>query len=469
MSNKLYVIGIGYKPLDKRARAIILKSGVILASNRLFEVFKGYDEFEAVKDRVKVINNVNETINFIRTQRTEHRGQNTENRGQRIKENSLSSVFCALSSDIVLLASGDPMFFGIGRRAVKEFGKDIVEILPDLSSIQIAFSRIKEPWDDAFLMSLHGGPDPEKRRRLPYEINDIPSLLQRHNKIAILTDKENSPTKIAQALLESVALSHCRTVALRIFVCERLGYADEKITEGTPKEIAGMTFSEPNVVIIQNTEDRTQKTDNPPIPPLLKGGEGGLPEGMGGFFTFGLKESDISHSRGLITKDEVRAVTIHKLRLPQRGVFWDIGAGSGSISIEAAGLYPQLNIFAIEKDEEQINHIRENKVKFGASNIEIIEGFAPDALNGLPLPERVFIGGSGEMLKEIMDYVIKKRVSLIVINAATIETLNDAVQCFENHGYNIAISEISVSKAKTIAGKRHMSALNPIFIIAGEK
>ncbi|MDI6728195.1 MAG: precorrin-6y C5,15-methyltransferase (decarboxylating) subunit CbiE [Thermodesulfovibrionales bacterium] len=423
MSNKLYVIGIGYKPFDKRAREIILNSDVILASNRLFEVFKEYDEFEAVKDKLKVINNVNETINFI---------------------HALPQHSSTPASPVVLLASGDPMFFGIGRRAIREFGKDMVEILPDLSSVQIAFSRIKEPWDDTFLMSLHGGPDPEKRRRLPYEMDDIPSLLQRHNKIAILTDRENNPSKIAKVLNLS-PIAHSLLPVM--FVCERLGYQDEKITEGSPEEIAGMMFSEPNVVIIQRSAINSQPSA----------------------IAFGLKENEISHSRGLITKDEVRAVTIHKLRLPQKGVFWDIGAGSGSVSIEAARLYPELKVFAVEKDKEQINHIEENKIRFNAANIEIVKGEAPDALNGLPLPERVFIGGSGEMLKEIMDYVIKTQVKLIVVNAATIETINDAVQCFENHGYNIKISEISVSRAKTIGGKRHMSALNPIFIITGEK
>ncbi|MBI5212788.1 MAG: precorrin-6y C5,15-methyltransferase (decarboxylating) subunit CbiE [Nitrospirae bacterium] len=411
--NKIYVIGIGYKPLEKRAQEIISNSSVILASNRLSEVFKGYDEFEAVKDRVKVINNVDETINFIKSK--------------------ISNL-----NQIILLASGDPTFFGIGRRAVREFGRDAVEIISDLSCIQIAFSRIKESWDDAFLMSLHGGPDPEKRRRLPYETNDIPSLLQKYNKIAVLTDKENNPSEIAKVLLQSEII---------IYVCEKLGYEDERITEGTPQEIAKMSFSSPNVVIIKQSEAGFQPS---PIP-------------------FGLKENELAHSRGLITKDEVRAITIHKLRLPQKGVFWDIGAGSGSVSIEAARLYPELKVFSIEKDEEQIDHIKENKGRFNASNIEIVKGEAPDVLNGLPLPDRVFIGGSGERLKEIMDYVIETKVKLIVVNAATIETMNDAVECFENHGYNIAISEISVSRAKTIAGKRHMSALNPVFIITGEK
>ncbi len=425
MSNKLYVIGIGYKPFDKRAREIILKSGVILASKRLFEVFKEYDEFEAVKDKVKVINNVDETINFIKA----------------IVEDTPPTPPLT-KGGIVLLASGDPMFFGIGRRAVREFGKDIVEILPDLSSIQMAFSRIKEPWDNAFLMSLHGGPDPEKRRRLPYEIKDIPLLLQRHNKIAILTDKENNPSVIAKGIALSLQPS-----AIKIYVCERLGYADEKITEGTPEEIAAMSFSEPNIVIIQQL----------------------AVSGQPSIVTFGLKENEISHSKGLITKDEVRAVTIHKLRLPQKGVFWDIGAGSGSVSIETARLYPELKVFAVEKDEEQINHIRENKKKFNAPNIEIIKGEAPDALINLPPADRAFIGGSSGRLEEIVDFIARMQTPIIVINATTIETLHEAVQNLENSGFEVEISEVSISRSKIVSDKKHMSALNPVFIITGEK
>src|SRR3989339_450267 len=184
---------------------------------------------------------------------------------------------------------------------------------------------------------------------------------------------------------------------------------------------------------------------------------------------FGLTEDDIMHSRGLITKDEVRAVTIHKLRLPQRGVLWDIGAGSGSVSVETARLYPEIKVFAVEKDKEQIKNIRENRIKFDAVNIEIIIGGAPDALLNLPRPDRVFIGGSGGKLKEIIDLIAKMQTAIIVINAATIETLNEAVQNLENNGFEVEVSELSVSRSKSIAGKKHMSALNPVFIIIGEK
>ncbi|MDP2279253.1 MAG: precorrin-6y C5,15-methyltransferase (decarboxylating) subunit CbiE [Nitrospirota bacterium] len=444
---KLYVIGIGYKALDNRAREIILVSEIILASKRLFEVFKGYKEYEEVKDKIKVINNVEETINFIRTHIKDTPPNPLLNKGGH--------------GGVVLLASGDPTFFGIGRRAVREFGKEIVEILPDLSSIQIAFSRIKESWDDAFLMSLHGGPDPGKRRRLPYEINDIPALLQRHNKIAILTDKENNPVEIAKEFLRLSAISY-QLSAIKMYVCERLGYSDEKITEGTPEDIAGMAFATPNVVIIQNI---------PPTHPSPSRGEG---KGGGACHAsevrFGFTENEIIHSRGLITKDEVRAVTIHKLRLPQKGVLWDIGAGSGSVSIEAAKLYPELRVFAVEKNEEQIKNIKENRIKFNATNIEIIKGQAPDVLINLPAPDRVFVGGSGGTIKDIIEFVSSKISSgIVVINAITIETLNEAIKSLENKGFAVQVSEVSVSRSKTVSGKRHMSALNPVFIITGVK
>jgi precorrin-6B C5,15-methyltransferase / cobalt-precorrin-6B C5,C15-methyltransferase len=218
----IIIIGIGFKPLPKRATEAIERSDMILVSKRLSDVFRNYPEFEKAADRVMIIDNIDDTLVTIRN--------NYRNRS------------------ITLLASGDPMFFGIGRRVIEEFGKDSVEIFPDLSSVQAAFARIKEPWDNALLMSVHRGPYPGKRRKPEYEITDIPSLLQNHPTIAVLTDAEKNPVLIAEILKSSPLV---RTAGLLIYVCERLGYSDEKISEGTPEEIAAMVFSEPNVVIIK--------------------------------------------------------------------------------------------------------------------------------------------------------------------------------------------------------------------------
>jgi precorrin-6Y C5,15-methyltransferase (decarboxylating) len=225
--NKFYVVGIGYRPLDKKASEAVHISDIILANKNLLDIFSKYKEYENVKDKIIVLNGIHETMDYLRAQ--------------------------IPTKTISLLAVGDPMFFGIGRVITEAFDKDIVEIFPDLSSVQVAFSRIKETWSDAFLISVHGGPDPENRRKLEYELSDIPSLLSSHNKIAILTDKVNSPIEIAKEIMKPSAVSY-QLSALRMYVCEKLGYDDEKITEGTPEDISARSFAHPNVVIIKRND-----------------------------------------------------------------------------------------------------------------------------------------------------------------------------------------------------------------------
>jgi precorrin-6Y C5,15-methyltransferase (decarboxylating) len=429
-ANKLFLIGIGYRPLSTRARELVKEAEFLLASSRLLDVFKRYEEYDAVKDRIKVIDKVPDTIGFIR-----------------------ECFSRSPTPSIVLLASGDPFFFGIGRRMIEEFGKERVGILPDLSSMQEAFARINVPWDDAFFISVHGGPDIAKRRALPYEMSDIPRLIEKHGKLAILTDRQNNPAEIAR-IVQSALRTHSTGSGqapqseIRMHVCERLGYPDETVRSGTVEEFAAMTFAEPNVVILLKSEGRSQKAG----------------------VRFGLREEDVHHDRGLITKDEVRAVTIHKLRLPDEGVLWDIGAGSGSVSLEAARLCPGLRVIAVEKDQERINTIKTNMQRHDARKVEVVFGSAPDVLVDLPAPDRVFIGGSSGNLGDIVKLVNEKMPSgIIVINAVTLETLNDALPSLENNGFSVEVTEISVSRSKVVAGKRHMSALNPVFIVKGTR
>ncbi len=432
-ANKLYVVGIGYRPLGRRAQELVQSADTILASQRLAEVFQRYDEYEKVKDRIKVINKVPDTIGFIR-----------EWFSQSAIRNPQSEI-----ASLVLLASGDPFFFGIGRRMIEEFGGERVEIFPDLSSVQTAFARINVPWDDAFFISLHGGPDIAKRRKLPYEISDIPRLLDRHGKMGILTDRENNPGVVADILKSALRNPNAELI---MYVCERLGYPDEKITRGTPGEIAGKSFSDPNVVVIIRQES------------------GAPAKGAGSRVKFGLQVDDIQHERGLITKDEIRAVAIHKLRLPQDGVLWDIGSGSGAVSLEAARLCPGLRVIAVEKEQGRIETIKTNLRRYQVGNVEIIQGLAPDALRGLPAPDRVFIGGSGGNLGDIVKLVNETMsAGIVVINAASLDTVGAALAALDANGFSAEVAEISVSRSKVVAGKRLMSALNPVYIIRGEK
>jgi len=422
--NKINVIGIGFRPLEKKARDILLGSDAVLTNKSLHDVFKRYDEYEGARDKIIVHDTVYEMLDYI--------ADNFRDR------------------KIALIAAGDPMFFGIGRLVIERFGQESAEIFPDLSSMQVAFSRVKETENNALMISLHGGPDPKKRRKREYEIAELPYLLKRHDKIGILTDRDNGPDKIAKEISGADA---------QIYVCEKIGYDDEKIIKGSPEEIAAMTFEYPNVVII--TSAIAQKCNS------AVGARRPRPDPDP---VFGLKENEIEHSRGLITKDEVRAVTIHKLRLPCKGVFWDIGAGSGSVSIEAARLCPGLRIYAVEKSDEQAENINVNINKFSASNIEMIKGGAPEILKSLPAPDRVFIGGSGGKLGDIVAAINNKMDSgIVVINAVTIETLNEAMRSLEDGGFRVDVSEVSISRSKPIGDKKQMSALNPIFIISGEK
>ena len=213
-----------------------------------------------------------------------------------------------------------------------------------------------------------------------------------------------------------------------------------------------MSFEQPNVVIVKKRQTSAPHELNRSEP------------------RFGLKESEITHSRGLITKDEVRAVTLHALRLPAHGVLWDVGAGSGSLSIEAARLSPGLEVFAIEKNPEQLGHIGENRSAFGAMNLRVVSGTAPEILASLPEPDRVFVGGAGGNLEGILDTVrLRMKKGIAIVNAATLETLNRAVPALEEAGFLVDVTQVSITRSRPVSGKRLMSALNPIFVIKGEK
>ena len=425
MDKLLTILGIGYKQLSQKGQEALAASEVVLGSRRLLEVFALYPEYEKTKDKLKRIDSVDETMRFIR------------------------EAFASGMRQIVLLGSGDPFFFGIGKRAVLEFGQEAVEVLPDLSSLQSAFSRVKEPWDDALFVSLHAGPDPLKRRKLRYDLKDLPALLESHDTLGILTDKENNPAVIASLLASSSSGS---AGSIIVYVGEKMGYPDERITTGSPEEISSMSFEQPNVVIVKKRQTSAPHELNRSEP------------------RFGLKESEITHSRGLITKDEVRAVTLHALRLPAHGVLWDVGAGSGSLSIEAARLSPGLEVFAIEKNPEQLGHIGENRSAFGAMNLRVVSGTAPEILASLPEPDRVFVGGAGGNLEGILDTVgLRMKKGIAIVNAATLETLNRAVPALEKAGFLVDVTQVSITRSRPVSGKRLMSALNPIFVIKGEK
>lgn len=190
------------------------------------------------------------------------------------------------------------------------------------------------------------------------------------------------------------------------------------------------------------------------------------------FKTGGIPDELFIRAKVPMTKAEVRAVTMAKARLAEGHVIWDIGAGTGSISVEAALAAVNGTVYAVEKEPEAVELIRQNIERFGIGNVKIYSGTAPEILRGLPEPDRVFIGGSGGNLAEIINFVYEKMADggRMVINAVVLETLSTAVEAFKKLGLaDIEITQVAVAKAVEV-GKLHMfKSNNPVFIISGEK
>ena len=424
MNREIFVIGLqrGFS-LSGKARERLAASEVILASQRLFDIFK-IRENAIFREKIKIIPKVEDTVSFLR----------------------------GFNGKACVLASGDPLFFGIGGVLLKEFPREEVFIYPAISSIQLAFARAGKSWEDAFFVSLHG---PKKRRWRP---EDLPLILDRHTKIAVLTGGENGPGEIARFLPDNS----------KVIVLERLGLPDENMLETTASKLKAMDqFREPNLLIIEAESGHKDSTENVKI-------------------CLGLEEDEFGHSEGLITKDEVRAVVLHKLKIPVEGVLWDIGAGSGSVGIEAKRLSPGLDVYAVEKERDRAAEIIANSVSLHAGGINIICGEAPSTLEKFPAPDRVFIGGSGGGLVDIIKFAAGKmrEGGIIVVSAITLESINEALLSLEKEGFQ-KVDAVSIAASRMVpigtpiggkAGgqksqkrKNYFKALNPVFVIRGSE
>ncbi len=348
----------------------------------------------------------------------------------------LENLAAALQKgNVAVLASGDPLFFGIGRTLVERFGREQVRVYPALSSMQLACARLGEPWDDIHFLSLHG-------RTADY----LPGMILQYPKVMLLTDHHNSPDIIAGRLLDALLLLNDRERidSVEVMVVENAGLSGERASRGTLQEIAASNYAPLNLMFIKQS---------------ASGQEPG----------FGLTEDEITHSRGLITKDEVRAVVLHQLRLPASGVFWDVGAGSGSIAVTAARLHPDLQVYAVEKRTEELKNITTNIINHQTYNVQPIAGTAPQALENLPDPNRVFIGGSGGELENIIRHCASclSENGWIVVNSVIAKTARLAPEILDNLGFTVDLREIAVSRWQYNETRR--TTMNPITIITGRK
>jgi len=398
---KIYLVGAGitgWEGFGAKALEIIGKADLMIGHQRHLDIFPDFGG-----DRM-LLGDLTELMDFLK--KTDKR--------------------------VVILASGDPTFFGISRFLLRNLHKDRIEIFPNVTSMQYAFARIKEPWDDGIFVSVHG-------RGMHPAIDKIVAA----EKACVLTDKTNTPAAIAAELIERGAEGY------EAWLCEDLGMPTEKFTKTTVRALLDISASELNILILIRTYE----------PNLVH------------YPLIGIDDDEFHTSKKLITKQEVRAVTLAKLQLQDDLVLWDIGAGSASVSIEASNLIPNGRIFAVEKNQQCIAFINENLRKFCARNIKLIEAFAPEGLDDLPDPDRVFIGGAGGKLDEIIDAVAQrlKPEGVVVINAVTLDTLTRAVEFLEDQGFTVEVTCVNIAKTRNLTEYKMFEAQNPVYVISACK
>jgi len=350
---------------------------------------------------------------------------------------SLAAITIALKNgNVAVLASGDPLFFGIGKKILADFPKDQIQLFPALSSIQKGCALFKTSWDDAAIISLHGR-----------KTHHVPGLLLANKKNIVLTDSHNSPPKIAKDIINYLRLIDQPDLLdqIKVQVAEDIGMVTEKLFQGDLNATTQQQFSPLNLLLIQ-------------LPDRINS----LP------YSFGCSEENICHSRGLITKNEVRAATIHQLQLVEGGVFWDIGAGSGSVSVEAARSVASLTVFSIEHKNEEISNIKKNIGQHSCFNMIPVHGRAPEILDKLPTPDCVFIGGSSGSLSEIIAMLANRMASggRLVINGVIDKTIKQAPVLMKKYGFSITTSVINVTRTDLNGNEQKF---NPITIMTGTK
>jgi precorrin-6Y C5,15-methyltransferase (decarboxylating) len=337
----------------------------------------------------------------------------------------LADTLGGSDKDTVVLASGDPLFYGIGGYLAKKCGADVY---PYVSSVQLAFARMGESWQEAAVHSLHGR-----------SITGLAQKIDGRDKIALLTDERNTPQRIAEYLL------HYGMTEYRAFVAENLGGDKERCRWFELPDLAITEECSPlNVVVLR-------KTGASPQWPL------GIEDEA-----FAQRKPD----KGLITKREVRVLSIAALGLKPDSVVWDIGTCTGSVAIEAARLCRDGAVYAIEKNEDDLANCLENMRKF-RTDFTAVHGKAPNGLEQFPDPDAVFIGGTGGEMQELLR-VCRARLKeggRIVLNAVTIENLYEAQQTFLSQGFHVDISTIQAARSKPILNMTRFEAMNPVYII----
>lgn len=323
-----------------------------------------------------------------------------------------------------ILLSGDVGFSSGAKKLIEELTEYEVELVPGITSMVYFMSRLKMPWENVCFGSVHGK-----------NLNTI-QRIQRNRRCFFILDG----TEGLHRLCEKLIYYNMKEVVL--YVGENLSYPEERMWKGTPEEMQKEQVGTLAVVLVENEHAVNWAAKSIPDEAFIR-------------------------SKVPMTKAEVRTVSIGKLQLEADSVVYDIGAGSGSVSIEIAMQAPDIQVYAIEKNPEAVDLLEQNKRKFGADNMEIIEGLAPQAMAGLPVPTHVFIGGSAGNLDVILQECFERNNKCrVVINAIALNTLVQVVTWIEQHQeYESDIVQLQASHGKQVGSYQLMMGQNPIYII----
>jgi precorrin-6B C5,15-methyltransferase / cobalt-precorrin-6B C5,C15-methyltransferase len=346
-------------------------------------------------------------------------------------------ALAAHDGDAVVLASGDPGFFGIVR-ALRERGLACT-VLPAVSSVAAAFARAGLPWDDAAVVSAHGR-DPRPAL----------NVCRAHPKVAVLTGPGCGPADIGAALAGWER---------RLIVCEHLGSDAERVTECSPAEAAVRAWADPNVILVLG------RFPGPPRGPARAGRAAARAGWMaGGHGTLGdgwaLPEEEFDSRDAVLTKAEVRALALARLAPGPGLLVWDVGAGSGSVAVECARFGAA--VIAVERDALRCERIRANAARHGA-DVRVVPGEAPGALGGLPGPDAVFVGGGGAA---VIEAAAARHPARIVVALAAVERAGPAHAALTAAGYAAGGALVQAARLAPLPGDVHrLAATNPVFLL----
>ncbi|SEL82381.1 precorrin-6Y C5,15-methyltransferase (decarboxylating) [Roseateles sp. YR242] len=421
--NPCHVVGVlddGMASLSATAGALIRSADVVIGGSRTLELFGAFFKPGAV--RHDLTGALTQVPDWVRAAR------------EAMKR-------------CVVLATGDPLCHGIAPYLAQHLCIDALEIHPNLSTLQLACARIGLAWQDARIVSAHGKDAGEwARGSLPsHGLYPLAQALRVNDRLLVLTSPVNSPDRIARLLLAEGLGDD-----FHMAVAERLLQPEERVLpQLSPTEAAGMTFADLNVVLLWR--------HLPPARPVR----------------FGLADTAYHQrqpDKGLITKQEVRAVSLARLQLRADSIVWDIGAGSGSVGLEAARLCPQGHVFAIEKNEADVAIARRNHEAFGVSNYSLAHGKAPEGLEDWLAPDAVFVGGSGGELSVLIGKILGRLrpQGRLVMNFVTLENLataTAALQALAGEGVAWDVLQIQAARSKPILHMNRMVAENPVWIV----